>query len=456
MTPAHPEASELRDLVRRVAGEARAGEQIEAFARRGEATIVRVHGAEVESLTSSSELGVGVRVVADHRQGFAWAGSVDEGLVRDALQEARDNAAFAEPAEWIGLAEPDGVAPPEVDDLDLTRPALLAFPAEAKIERALALEAAVRAGDPRVKGVRTATWSDSHGERAIATSTGIEAWGTSGSCSLTVLALASDGRETRTGAGQASAREPSELDLDEVAAEAVRQSTRVLGAKPVPSERCVVVFEPQVTALFIGIIGSLLSGGSVLKGRSLFAGRIGEQVATPVFSLVDDPNDPEALGGLAHDAEGLASRRNVVIDAGALRTFFWDAATGRRSGNPSTGSAVRAGYRSTPSPGARALALVPGASDLDEVLGDVGDGFLVQSLKGLNSGVNRVSGDFSVGAEGLRIRGGALAEPVAGVTIASTLPRMLLGVTAVGGDSRRFGSVQCGSLVLSDISLGGT
>jgi PmbA protein len=158
---------------------------------------------------------------------------------------------------------------------------------------------------------------------------------------------------------------------------------------------------------------------------------------------------------MAHDGEGLASRRNVVIDGGTLRSFFWDSATGRRGGTPSTASATRS-YRSTPAPGARSLALVPGRSDLEAVLAGVGDGFLVQSLKGLNSGVNRVSGDFSVGAEGLRIRGGALAEPVAGVTIASTLPRMLLGVTEVGADTRRMGSVRCGSLVLSDLALGGS
>ena len=448
--------TELLDLVRRVAGEAKAGEQIEAFARRGEATIVRAHGGEVESLTSSTELGVGVRVVADHRQGFAWVGSLDDELVRDALAQARDNAAFAEPADWNGLAEPDGVEPPKVDDDDLLRPALLAFPTEAKIQRALELEAAVLAGDPRMKGVRTSVWSDSSGERAIATSTGLEAWGTSGSCSLSVGAMASDGTETRTGSGSAAEREPGAVDLEEVAAEAVRQSTRLLGAKPVPSERCAIVLEPQVTASFVGIIGSLLSGQALLKGRSLFAGRIGEQVAASAFTLVDDPNDPESLGGLAHDGEGLASRRNVLIDGGTLRTFFWDAATGRRSGNPSTGSAVRSGYKSGPAPGARALALVPGGGSADDVLASVGEGFLVQSLKGLNSGVNRVSGDFSVGAECLRIRGGALAEPVAGVTIASTLPRMLLSVGGVGGDTRRFGSVRCGSLVIGDIALGGS
>lgn len=443
---------DLLDLARRVAGEAQPGEQVEVFASRGESTEVRVHGGEVESLTSASSAGVGVRVVVDHRQGFAWGASLDEDIVRDALQEARDNAAFGEPADWNGLAEPDGVAPA---DVDLERPALAAFPTDDKVDVALRLEAAVRAGDPRIKGVRTSAWSDSRSERAIATSTGVEAYGRAGSCSLSVLALASDGTETRTAAGSGVEREPADLDLDEIAREAVERSTRLLGAQAIPSARCLVVFEPQVTASFIGIIGSLLSGGAVLKGRSLFAGRLDESVAAPAFTLVDDPTDPESIGGMAHDGEGLASRRNVVIDGGTLRTFLWDAATGRRSGTPSTGSATRS-YRSTPTPGARSLALVPGSSSADELLAGVGDGFLVQSLKGLNSGVNRVSGDFSVGAEGMRIRGGALAEPVAGVTIASTLPRMLLGVAEVGGDTRRFGSTRCGSLVVGDIALGGS
>lgn len=449
--PGRRTTPELLDLVRRVAGEASPGEQVEAFASRGESMDVRVHGGEVESLTSASSAGVGIRVIVDQRQGFAWGASLDEDIVRDTLAEARDNATFGEPADWNGLAEPDGVVAPEVD---LDRPGLAAFATDDKVDLALRLEAAVRAGDPRIKGVRTSTWSDSRSERAIATSTGLEAWGRAGSCSLSVLAMATDGTETRTAGGSGIEREPADLDLDEIATEAVERSTRLLGAKAIPSVRCTVVFEPQVAASFLGIIGSLLSGGAVLKGRSLFAGRLGEAVAAPGFTLVDDPTDPESIGGMAHDGEGLASRRNAVIEGGTLQSFFWDSATGRRSGTPSTGSATR-NYRSTPSPGARSLSLVPGPSDLDALLARVGDGFLVQSLKGLNSGVNRVSGDFSVGAEGLRIRDGALAEPVAGVTIASTLPRMLLGVTEVGGDTKRMGSLRCGSIVLSDIALGG-
>jgi PmbA protein len=448
--------TELLDVARRVAGGAAAGEQVEVYATRGESMSVRVHGGAVESLTSAASAGVGVRVVTpDRRQGFAWGASLDDDVVAETLQEARDNAAFSEPADWNGLAEPDGVPVPEVD---LDRPGLGRLDADAKVELALALERAVLAGDPRIKGVRNAVWSDGRSERAIATSTGMEAWGRSGSCSLSVLAMATDGTETRTAGGGATEREPDDLDLDDIAAEAVRKSTRLLGAAPMATGRVTVVFEPEVTASFLAIIGSLLSGAAVLKGRSLFAGRLGEQVAAPAFTLVDDPTDPESLGGMAHDGEGLASRRNLLVDAGVLRTFVYDAATARRAGGSvrSTGSAVRS-YRSTPAPSTRALAVVPGpAATQEDLLRSVGDGFLVQSLRGLNSGVNRVSGDFSVGADGLRIRAGAVAEPVSGVTIASTLPRMLLGVVEVGGDVQRRGGSLVPSLAVADVALGGS
>lgn len=447
--------TELLDVARRLASRAAAGEQIEVYVTRGESVAVRVHGGDVESLTSAVSAGIGVRVVADHRQGFAWGASLDDDVVRETLQDARDNASFGEPAPWNGLAEPDGVPAPEVD---LDRPGLAALSTDEKVALAIELERAVRAADPRIKGVRNAVWGDGRSERAIAASTGLEAWGRSGSCSLSVLAMATDGNETRTAGGGATEREPADLDLSSIAEEAVRKSTRLLGARPMSTGRVAVVFEPEVTASFLGIIGSLLSGMAVLKERSLFAGRLGEEVAAPVFTLVDDPTDPEALGGLAHDGEGLASRRNVLIDAGRLQTFVYDAATARRAGGDvrSTGSAVRS-YRSTPSPSTRALSVVPGPpATQEELVRGVGDGLLAQSLRGLNSGVNRISGDFSVGADGVRIRDGALAEPVSGVTIASTLPRMLLGIVAVGGDVQRRGGSLVPSLAVGDIALGGS
>lgn len=445
--------SDLLALARRVAERAGPGEQVEAFAARGRRTSVRAYGGEVESLTQAASAGIGIRIVRDDRQGFAWAGSLDEAVVEETLHEARDNASFGEPDPCLGLAAPDGVAPVT---LDLHRPSLAALATDDKVAMALDLERAVRAGDRRIRGVRSASYGDSVGESAVATSTGVETWGQGTSCYLSVLALAEDGGETQTGSGVSVGRGPEELDLDEAAAEAVDKAVRMLGARKAPSRRLTVVLEPRVAASVLGIVGSALNGESVLKGRSLFADRLGEQVAAPALTLVDDPTDPRSLAADTHDGEGLACRRNGLVEGGVLRCFLHNTWTGRRTGVPSTASAVRS-YRTTPGVGVQALAVEPGALDRDALLAEVGDGFLVQSVTGLGSGVNLVSGDVSVGAEGLVIRDGAPAEPVREVTIATTIPRLLLDIRHVGADLEWTpGGSGAASLAIANVTLSGS
>jgi PmbA protein len=449
----HTAPPELLELAERVARRAQPGEQIEAYVARGVSTQVKAYGGEVESLTSAESFGVGIRVIADHRQGFAHAGTFDEAVLVETLAEARDNASFGEPDEWFGLAEPDGVEPV---DQDLWRDSLATFSPQAKVDLALALERSVLGRDPRVTGVRTAIYADSSGEGAVASSAGVTAYGRGTSCYLSVSALATDGDETKIGGGVDVGREPGDLDVELAAADAVARAVRLFGARPVPSQRLSIVLEPRLAASIIGLAGGTLTGDRVIKGRSPFADRLGEAIASPLLTLLDDPTNPASLAAESHDGEGLACRPNQLIVDGVLQQFLHNAYSARRAGVGSTGSAVR-GYRSTPSVGCQALSVRPGTGTHDELVANVELGLLVDSMSGFHSGVNAVSGDFSVGAEGIMIRNGELAEPVREITIASTLQRLLLGIDAVGADLEWLpsgtGSV---TLVIGDVSLGGT
>jgi PmbA protein len=443
---------DLVSLATKVAGQAGAGEQVEAYVSRGSQLGVRVHDGEVEDFTSATSQAIGVRVVVDGRQGFASAGSLDDDVVAETLAEARDNAGFGESDEANGLAEPDDQ--PFVEQ-DRWRDALFALPVDDKIAMALDLERAVKAGDPRITGVRSASYGDSHGEAALVASTGLSAWSKATRCSLSVSALAEDGGETQVGGGHDTGREPSELDLDEVAADAVHRATRLLGAKQPPSQRLTVVLEPRIAASLLGIVAGTLTGDRVLKGRSPFADRLGQAIASPVLTLVDDPTDPSSIAAKPYDGEGLACRRNVLVEDGVAQRFLYDSWSARRAGTGSTGSAVR-GVRSTPGVGVQALQVRPGDRSPDELLAEVETGLFVASLTGLHSGVNAVSGDFSVGADGLMIRDGRLAEPVRELTLASTLQRLLLGIRAVGSDLEWLpGGTGSATLVIDDVSLSG-
>jgi PmbA protein len=172
-------------------------------------------------------------------------------------------------------------------------------------------------------------------------------------------------------------------------------------------------------------------------------------------TIIDDPTDARSLGATTHDSEGVPTRATKLIDEGVLQGFLQNVYTGRRSGAGTTGSAAR-GYTSTPGVGVRALRLEPGDHTPEEIMASVPEALYVQSVSGLHSGTNPISGDFSVGAEGLMVRNGEFAEPVREVTIASTLQRMLLDIADVGSDLTFLpGSVAGMTLLLSDMTLSG-
>ncbi|HQY86372.1 MAG TPA: metallopeptidase TldD-related protein, partial [Ilumatobacteraceae bacterium] len=211
-----------------------------------------------------------------------------------------------------------------------------------------------------------------------------------------------------------------------------------------------------VTAMFLGVISSTLNGEAVAKGRSLFKDRLGDVVANPMVTLVDDPTNTLAYTATDLDGEGLAARRNVLIDAGVLQQFVHNSYSARRAGARSTGNAVRGGFKGTPGVGCLALQLQPGTRDQSALVADVADGVLVTSVQGLHSGVNSISGDFSVGASGLLITNGVVGAPIREFTIASTLQRMLLDVVEIGGDVDWLPMRAAGvSLVIRDITLSG-
>ena len=146
----------------------------------------------------------------------------------------------------------------------------------------------------------------------------------------------------------------------------------------------------------------------------------------------------------------------MLIENGVLQKFVHNAYSARRAGTVSTGNAVR-GFKSTPSVGCLSVSLVPGISEPAALIAGIDDGVLVQEVSGLHSGVNPVSGDFSTGAEGLRIRNGELAEPVREFTIASTLQKMLRDVQAVGSDLQFLPMNATGvSLVVADLTVSGS
>ncbi len=220
-----------------------------------------------------------------------------------------------------------------------------------------------------------------------------------------------------------------------------------------------MVLDAFVAASFAGYIGSMLSAEAVQRERSLFAGREGEQVAEPAFVLVDDGRHAEGPASAPFDGEGCATRRTPLIEGGRVAGYLYDSRTARKGGRRTTANATRGSYRSPPAVGTTNLLLEPGDATLDALVQQAGEGLYVSDVAGLHSGVNPVSGTFSVGATGRLIEGGELGSPVREITVAGQLLEMLASVRAVGSEGRWVplgGSVRAAPLLIAEMAVSGS
>jgi PmbA protein len=426
----------------------------EAYASRDGGREVRVHGGEVESLTAATQSGIGVRAWIGGRVGYAYGTDLSETGIGAIAGRAAEAAAVADEDEFA--APPD---PAPVEALPgLSDPSVEIWTTPRAAELALAVERTALDSDPRVVGVEQVVYADSTERVAIASSTGLAGEYEASDCFAYLQALAEGEGARETGLGFGLARGPDDLDPEAIGAEAAARATAMIGATKPVSRSCSVLLDPTVAASFAGLIGGALGANAVQRGRSPFAGRLGEALASEALALYDDGRDPDGPASAPFDGEGVPRRRTALIEGGRLRAFLYDTYTANREGGASTGSAHRHGYRSQPTVSASNLVVATGSLSFAELLDAAGEGVFVTDVAGLHSGVNPVTGVFSVGASGRAIRGGELAEPLREFTIASDLVSMLGAVSAAGSEARWVpfgGSVRTPPLLIGAMSVSG-
>jgi PmbA protein len=445
---------DLAELCRAALAAAEDGELAEAYAGESRKTEVKARRGDVESLSASETRGLGVRVIREGRLGYAWAADPEPAEAAELLAAARAGAAHTTPDEANVLPEPAEAEPIP----DLFREGQASLGPERKVRLAIDLERAAVSAERDVTKVEETIYGDAVSRVAIASTTGVAAEYARTDCWCVVIALAERDGETQTGFSFRVAREPDELDWEGVAREAARRGARLLGARKPGTERLPVVLDPWAAASFLGVLAGILSAEEVQKGRSLLAGMLGQEVASDRFTLVDDGRLPDGPATAPFDDEGVPTGRTPVIEAGTLRAFLHNTQTARREGTSSTGNASRAGYRGIPGVAPTNLLVEPGDRDAESLLREADRAVYVQEVSGVHSGASPVSGEFSVGATGLRVEGGVLGEPLREMTIASTLPEVLRRVEAVGSDLRFFpggGAIGTPTILVGEMTVAG-
>jgi PmbA protein len=423
---------DYRDLADHLLRRARAlgADAADVLVAEGTDFSVTVRKGEVETLKDAGSKALGLRVFVGRRTASSYTSDFSPPALETLVGETVDMARVTGEDAAAGL--PDEAPPAEEIDLGLFDPSPAALPTKERIERARRAEAAALAVSPEITNSQGGTYGSDEGFVVLANTNGFMGSYRSSGVALSVVPVAErDGHMERdywftNGRGLGDLLEPEEVGR--IAAE---RTLRRLGARKVPTCEVPIVFDPETAAELLGTLFRGLSGYSVFRNATFLKDRVGQQVASPLLSLVDDGRRPRGLGSRPFDGEGLPTRRNVPLENGVVRHFLCDSYSARKIGARPTGSARR-GVGGGPSVGAGNLSFEPGPTPPEQIVGEVERGLYVTDLIGF--GVDLVSGDYSQGAVGHWIEKGRLVHPVHEVTVAGNLQQMLLDVDAMGND----------------------
>ncbi|HEX5530971.1 MAG TPA: TldD/PmbA family protein [Methylomirabilota bacterium] len=402
----------------------------DAFVVEDQSFSAQVRLGQVDTVKHAREQHMALRVFVGKSVAAASTSDLSREAMTRLVDEAVSLARVTSPDELSGLPDAELLAR-QVPDLDLHDPHGHDLPPEEKIELARRCEAAALAADPRITNSEGGDFGDRRARYAYATSHGFSGEYRTSSFSLAVSPVATRDGEMQRDSWYHVTRRRSRLDdPEEIGRIAARRAVQRLGARRVKTAEVPVVFDPEMAASLVRHIAGAASGPALYRRASFLVGKLGERIAAPSITIVDDGTVPGALGSRPFDGEGLPVARTVVVDQGVLRSYLLDTYSGRKLGLPSTHHGARDG--SGVSVSTTNLYLAAGDRDPGDLIRSVKNGLYVTELIGF--GVNGITGDYSRGAVGMWIENGELAYPVEEITVAGNLLDMLHAVEGVGND----------------------
>jgi PmbA protein len=430
----------------------------EVLVRDGSELTAKVRLGNPELVQEAGSRALGLRVLRGGKRAVTYTSDLRRESLEALCAETVTLADFAEADEYALPPDPSLLAK-QLPELDLYDPSVADVDAAWALKEAINAEAAARRHDKRVTNSEGATWSRVLGATAFATSGGFVGGYRGSYASLVVEPLCDDttdaeNHKKRTGYWWTASRFMKDLELAEaVGIEAARRTVATLGSRKVETQECAIVFDPEVARSIVGTIFSVANGSSFWRKSSYLVGKEGQQIASPLVTITDDPLIPRAPGSKPFDGDGLPTRRNSVVTKGVLDPVLCDVYSARKLGRQSTGSAGR-GIGGNPGPTTTNLVMQAGTMKREELLKSTGRGLYVTSLMGF--GFNPVTGDFSRGAQGFWIEGGELTFPVSEITIAANFDEILKRIDAVADDLQLRSSTAAPTFRVSHMTLAGS
>ena len=423
----------------------------EVFLRDGQSTTVEIRDGALENAITRGERGIGVRVLRGGHVGFAYSSDLSPDGIEDCVTSARDIASVTEPDPDVAIATRKIESP----DLGLYEPGIDGRSVMDRTDVALAVERAAKCVDPRITGFRKTTYSDGTMTTIIATTADVHGTYRETYFSVGTSAVATAGEERQIGYFGDAKRQFGSVDPQAVGRRSAELAVGKLGAQPFKTQTLPIVLDPYMGMSLLGAIVPLFSADSVIKGKSLFAGKLGTQVASAKVTIVDDARRPGALRTAPFDGEGVVTSTRTLVEQGVLRGYLTSLKTAKKLDHSPTGNTRRGSYAAPSRIGAANFHLAPGTVTPDLLVNGLDRSLRITSLLNLHT-IDPISGEFSLGATGDYLEKGEREYPVQGITIAGNLTSLLSSITGVANDLT-FGASGLGSptFVISELSIGG-
>ena len=404
-------------------------DEIEILLSSGKSFSVRINNQAVESFNYADSIGLGIRIIKDGKVGYSYTEELSDEAFEMIIKEAVANSECVENLEPVFFSNF-----PDIDQkLNLYSKALDEVKVEEKIELAKKLESLALAADKRIFNVPYAGYNDGYSYSKIENSKGLKKESKTNFCAAFVMVLAMEGEDKKSGSDFFITRDFSKIQPDKLANKAVKQAIDLLNADKPSTGQYPVVINNETMGSLLSTFSGIFSAKSVQEGKSLLRGKIGQTIASPSVTIIDDGLHAEGMSTSPFDAEGHPSQTTHLVDKGVLSSFLQNSVTASIDKAKSTGNASRS-YKGSMNISPTNFLLQAGEHSPEDLLSSYETVIELVSLQGLHSGANPISGDFSLAAEGFLYKEGKRISGLADFTVSGNFFHILQDIEKVGNN----------------------
>ena len=403
---------------------------MEVYIENGKQLSLKVFNKEIDSYSVSENEGLSFRGLYNEKMGYAYTEKVDETSIDLLINEAIENAQIIDSEDKEEIFE----GSKEYKEVNNYNPDFENVSASDKITLTKRLEEEALKLDNRVKKVQYCMYGDGYGEIIIANTKGLELQDKGNLAYVYISVLAQEQDDFKTGSSYRASNNINDFNIEDIAREAVEEAISLLGAKSIPSGEYPVVLRNDASADLLEAFAGIFSAEAVQKNLSLLKDKINQKVASSRITIIDDPFMPNGMASKSFDGEGAACKYKEIIHKGVLKTYLYNLKTAQKDGVETTGNASKGSYKSSIDISPTNMYIQKGEESFNSLIGDIDKGLLIINLEGLHSGLNTVSGDFSLSASGFLIEQGKITRPVNQITIAGNYFELLKNIDTVAND----------------------